>query len=191
MTLGRAFNGGMRRLIALSALLLTVVTACGVGETSSGGPSGPGKPVDPQLLAAPLRDARTGQAFTLADFRDKVVLIEGMAVWCPVCTDQQRNLKAALPALGDGAVVVSLDVDPNENDAIVKRYVERQGWSWRFAVAPPALAQSLATTFGTALLSPPSTPLLVIDPAGAGHLSTGLKGPEAIKQLVERYRRAG
>ncbi len=180
--------GGMRRLVALATLLLSVVAACGGGAGSPAAPPGPGKALDPRLLATPLRDSRTGGSFTLGDFPGKVVLVEGMAVWCPVCTEQQRNLRDALPALGDGAVVVSLDVDTNENDAIVKRYVEQQGWSWRFAVAPRELAQSLATAFGTALLSPPSTPLLVIDPKGEGHFSTGLKGPAEIARLVERYR---
>lgn len=180
----------MRHALALCALLLTVVTACG-STSSSAGPPAAGKPVDAQLLGTPLRDARTGEAFTLGDLRGKVLLIEGMAVWCPVCTDQQRQLRDALPGLGDGVALVSLDVDPNENDAIVKRYVEQQGWSWRFAVAPRALAQSLATTFGTAFLSPPSTPLLVVDLKGEGHLSTGVKSAAEIRRLVERYRGAG
>lgn len=179
----------VRRLIAMSAAVLLLATACAGGSTSSGASAG--KPVDAQLLATPLRDARTGEAFTLADLRGKVVVIEGMAVWCPVCTEQQKNIRDALPGLGDGAAVVSLDTDPNENDAIVKRYAEQQGWTWRFAVAPRAFAQSLATVFGTAFLSPPSTPLLMIDTTGQGHLSTGLKGPAEVKQLVERYRRAG
>lgn len=176
--------------MGLAMLVIAVVSACGGGPGAPAEPAA-GKPLDAQLLATPLRDARTGRTFALADFRGKVVLVEGMAVWCPVCTDQQRSLRDALPALGDGAVVVSLDVDGNENDATVKRYVEQQGWTWPFAVAPRALAQGLATTFGTALLSPPSTPLVVIDPSGSGHFSTGVKSPDAIKQLVQRYRQGG
>jgi hypothetical protein len=76
-------------LLAVSTLLLT---ACGVAPTVT--PTG--RPAQPEGLAPtssdaaapvagwgalPLRNARTGEMFTLNDFVGKTVLVHPMAMW--------------------------------------------------------------------------------------------------------------
>lgn len=167
---------------------LLVVSACGGVPSPSA--AQPAQRVDAgPLLSAQLRDVRGGQTFTLGGFSGKVVLVEGMAVWCPLCTEQQRNIARALPSLGSDVVMVSLDVDPNETEDVLRRYVERTGFNWRFAVVPPGMANALQAAFGTQFLSPPSTPLAVIDPRGELHTTpSGIKNADEINKLVERYR---
>lgn len=172
----------------LAWVALLVVAACGApAAPAAGGRAGADVSA---ILAAPLRDARTGETFSLGSFAGKVVLVEGMAVWCPLCTDQQRQIRAALPSLGADVVVVSLDTDPNEDEQILRRYVERNGFNWRFAIAPRSLADALAAAFGTRFLDPPSTPLVVISPTGEAHVTPPgrIKSADEIRKLVERYR---
>ena len=54
----------------------------------------------PAWYSASLTDASTGQAFTINDFKGKVVLVETMAIWCSNCLKQQGQVKALHDLLG-------------------------------------------------------------------------------------------
>jgi hypothetical protein len=119
----------------------------------------------PLWQTAELRDVRTGQTFRVADFTDKVVVVEPMAIWCSNCRAQQDAAREALAGLpAENIVYVSLDVDPNETEPDLATYADERGYPWMFAVASIDVARSLAQTFGDQVLSPPSTPkILVVD----------------------------
>jgi thiol-disulfide isomerase/thioredoxin len=131
----------------------------------------------------------SGTEFRIADFEGKVVAIETMAIWCLNCRAQQTEARAALERLDSPDLVyLSLDVDPNEPAAALADYARREGFGWRFAVAPPEVSRSLAATFGDQILSPPSTPLLVLDPDGQvveQHL--GIKSAADMVALFEEH----
>ena len=89
-------------LLAVAALL---VGACGTAAPATAAPqavtsgvaappasapaapAAPGTPAAPAaaplaaFLAMPLTDVRSGERFTLGDFKGKVTIVEGMAVW--------------------------------------------------------------------------------------------------------------
>jgi thiol-disulfide isomerase/thioredoxin len=90
-----------------------------------------------------------------------------MATWCSSCRIQQREAVAALEATpSDKLVYVGVDVDPNQDPADLAEYARREGFDWRFIVASRDVARSLAATFGDQVLSPPSTPLILVGPDG-------------------------
>jgi thiol-disulfide isomerase/thioredoxin len=145
-------------------------------------------------LDVPLVDAASGEAFTLRDLDDGVVLVETMATWCGNCRRQLGHLAAAAAELGgeaaDGVpvayVVVSLELGlaPDRLTA----YAEREGFPFRFVVADEVLIRALADRFGRVVLNPPATPHVVVAPGGrVGELTTGFEAPEA---LVARLRAA-
>jgi cytochrome oxidase Cu insertion factor (SCO1/SenC/PrrC family) len=140
--------------------LMLVVGACAA-------PTSPGQG-DPGWRTEPLTDVRTGESFRIDDLRGKLVAIEPMAVWCTSCRAQQREVSVALEELGSQDVVfISVGVDPNERAEALADYAEQWGFDWRFAVAPAAFSRSLADEFGAQVLSPPSTPMIVLDAEGA------------------------
>lgn len=99
-------------------------------------------------------------------------------------------IKDALPSLGGDVVMVSIDGDPNEDAALLKRYAEQNGFTWRFTVASRELMSSLAQTFGNEYLNPPSDPMFVVS-AKAGNayrLPFGHKDADDLKAAVGRYR---
>ncbi len=153
----------MRSLIAVLAALAMLVAAC-----STGGASSPGAgTADDSWRTASLRDVVTGEQFRIEDLKGKVVAIEAMAIWCSPCRIQQGEAQAALAQVASPNVVyISLDVDPNEREAELAEYSRREGFQWRFVVASPEMARSLASTFGEQVLSPPATPLIILDAAG-------------------------
>ncbi|HWP61913.1 MAG TPA: hypothetical protein VNO86_00365 [Candidatus Binatia bacterium] len=155
---------------AVGLALAVLVAACGPSAGPRPAPSEGqlGTIAEAAWATTPLTDARSGEAFRLADFAGSVVVVEPMAAWCINCLAQQREAQVALERLrGEVPVVyVSLGVDPGEGPEDLAAYSEREGFHWRFAVAGPEVARALADAFGPIFLSPPSTPLVVVDPTG-------------------------
>jgi thiol-disulfide isomerase/thioredoxin len=79
--------------------------------------------------SAPLTDANSGKNFTLGDFSGKVVVLQFMAVYCQYCLAEAHQLVSVQQNFaGNGqasnqVVVVSVDVDPNENLGQLRAYV--------------------------------------------------------------------
>ena len=184
-----------RTLLALLLGATFIAAACSSAGTgaSTGAATTPEPassqttPTDPAATAAPgtstdappaaegelwrtveLVDARTGESFTIDSLKGKVVGIEPMAIWCSNCRVQQGEASAALDKLAsDDIVFISVDVDPNERADDLAKYSERFGFDWRFVVATPEVARSLAEAFGDQILSPPSTPFILIGKDGS------------------------
>lgn len=160
------------------------------------------KPTEDAMMEAPdllskswfgtsLKDVRSGESFTLDDYQGKVVLVETMAVWCPTCKQQQEQIKALVESLGmrEDLVIVSLDIDPNEDEAALMKYTqENNGFGWHYAIADPDTARAIGKTYGDQFLNPPSAPVLVIDRHGIAHpLPFGLKSAEDLQKAIQPY----
>lgn len=144
----------------------------------------------PAWYGASLTDASTGQVFTINDFEGQVVLVETMAMWCPSCKAQQEQVKALHTLLGerDDFISVGLDIDPNENAADLKGYVESNGFDWLYAVATMDVAQDISKNHGDQFLNPPSTPMLVIDRHGEAHpLPFGIKSADELLKFIQPF----
>ena len=160
-------------------------------------PDAMGKPTEGAMMEAPawfassLKDVRSSDAFTLNDFKGKVVLVETMAVWCTTCYQQQTQIKALHESLGmrDDFVSVSLDIDPNEDASTLTKYTQQNsGFDWPYAVAGPDIAREIGKTFGDQFLNPPSAPIFVIDRHGVSHpLPFGVKSAEDLMKAIQPY----
>jgi len=148
----------------------------------------------PAWFSAALTDTRSDNAFTVNDFKGKVVLVEMMAVWCSTCKQQQDQMKALHEQMGmpDDLVIVSLDIDPNENLDTVKSYLNTTGFDWRYAVAPTDASREIASLYGDQFLNPPSAPMLIVDRDGVAHpLPFGIKTADDRMQSVNMYLKEG
>ncbi|HSD82561.1 MAG TPA: TlpA disulfide reductase family protein [Anaerolineae bacterium] len=142
----------------------------------------------PAWLATSLTDVNTGQAFKLTDFKGQVVLVEGMAAWCTNCLQQQRELAKLHEKLGDQALSVAIDIDLQEDAALLKKHAETNGFNWRFAVATPELAKTLSDQFGSQFLNPTSVPMFLLDKEGGVHLlDFGQKSVDYLTQQIQMY----
>jgi thiol-disulfide isomerase/thioredoxin len=144
----------------------------------------------PGWFNAALTNVNTGQTFTVADLKGKVVLVETMAIWCSNCLRQQKEVKALHDAMGmnEDFVTVVLDIDPNENAENLQAYTARNGFDWTYAVAPRDVAREIGQTYGDQFLNPPSTPMLIIDRHGEVHpLPFGIKKSDSLQQALEPF----
>ena len=145
--------------------VVLVVAACSSGTTAS--TAEPAKAANDAWRTTALVDTRSGDTFTIDELKGKLVVIEPMAIWCSNCRIQQGEAAVALGRLDDPAIVyVSVDVDPNERAGDLAAYADGSGFDWAFVVATKEVARSLAATFGDQILSPPSTPLILVGPDG-------------------------
>jgi len=98
-------------------------------------------------------------------------------------------LAAALRVLGDGVVLVSIDVDQNESADLLARYADRNNHEWAFAVAPVDMQRALAAQFGRNVLNPPTGNVILIDPSGSATLlRAGVKPADELVQAVQGAR---
>jgi peroxiredoxin len=144
----------------------------------------------PAWFSTTLAEARTGETFTIADFKGKVVLVETMAVWCSNCLKQQGQVKALHELLGmrEDFVSLGLDIDPNEDTAQLKAFIDSNGFDWMYAVAPAEVSAELSGLYGAQFLNPPSTPMLIIDRQGEAHpLPFGIKSTEELLDALQPY----
>ena len=144
----------------------------------------------PAWFSTSLTDARTGQTFSVTSFKGKVILVETIAVWCSKCLTQQRQVAALHETLGerDDFVSIGLDIDPNENVAQLKNYVETNGFNWLYAISPLDVSREISSLYGDQFLNPPSTPIVVIDRHGIAHpTSFGIKSVEDLLKFIQPY----
>lgn len=148
-----------RNLAIVTAVLLTLIV--GVYAVSQ---SAPGSAAQPFLVTnsawktAPLVDPFTGKNFTLSSFSGKIVVLQFMVIYCQYCLAEGRQLVSVQHNLAQdsrassGVVIVSVDVDPNENVAQLSQYVQTNGFgnansnpAWRYAKdSSGQLLQSIA-----------------------------------------------
>ncbi len=144
----------------------------------------------PAWFSAALTNVNTGEAFTINDFKGKVVLVETMAVWCPNCLKQQGQVKALHELLGmrDDFVSVGLHIDLNETADQLKSYATGNSFDWYYAVASADVARDIAAQYGDQFLNPPSTPIVIIDRHGAAHaLPFGIKSADDLMKAIQPY----
>jgi thiol-disulfide isomerase/thioredoxin len=144
----------------------------------------------PAWFQVSLTNVHDGSAFTINDFAGKVVLVETMAVWCPTCKRQQEQITSLHSEMGmnSDVVTISLDIDPNENAAMLQTYAADNGFDWIYAVAPKDVARDIGNLYGAQFLNPPSTPMLIIDRHGEAHpLPFGVKSADDLMKAIESY----
>lgn len=177
-------DGRSRRTVLQGGVgaLLAALAGCtsGVGSGATGPTAG--GTADPESTATPaaetdwraveLTDVTTDETFTVQSFSGRPVLVEFFAVWCPVCTSQQREVRALVERMDD-LVAISINVDPNEDAAQVREHIEEQGFDWHYAVSPPAMTKALIEEFGSVVSNAPAAPVVRICPDGSASLVEG------------------
>ncbi len=138
----------------------------------------------PVWQTMPLTNARTGEAFTLADFRGKTVYVEPMATWCTNCRQQLRTVREVRGQVdAEQYVFVGLSVETEIPADELARYADGLGFDWTFAVMSPEMLRELSAAFGRTIGNPPATPHFLIRPDGsATALSTGFHSAESLMQ---------
>lgn len=134
-----------------------------------------------------LTESRTGNTFKLSDYSGKTVILEMMDPGCPVCKDQLAEIKGALDIVGDKALAVSVDVGYKGVEAQVY-WGDKYGATWSLAQMTKEFGQALIADFGGKIIYPGDTPVIIIDPSGASHVTDpGIKQAATLVELVSQW----
>ena len=174
-------------------ITLVAVVLIGFYFLNSGG-FGNGSMVESQIagewINMELKDVATGETFTIKELSDsgKPVLLESFAVWCPTCTRQQKETKKFHEEFGDSVISISIDTDPNEDESRVREHVERNGFTWFYAISPVELTRSLIDQFGVGIVNAPSVPMILVCPENGRvrMLDSGIKSVNELTEEVSR-----
>lgn len=130
-----------------------------------------------------LQDVSTGENFTMAEL-EKPVLVETFAVWCPTCTRQQVEIQKLHKRTN--ITSVSLDVDPNEDASKIRSHIQRNGFSWRYAISPIELTNMLRAKFGNSVANPPTAPVILVCENDSRRLPDGVKPVSTLQEEIEK-----
>lgn len=165
--------------------------SAGPSREPSPGASTPGVELTGAWATAQLTDVRTGERFRIADLvaDGRVVFLEPMAIWCTNCRRQQGDVVVALDRLDPAKVTwIGVDVDPSEEADALAEYSRTFGFDWPFVVAGVDVSRALAAEFGDRVLSPPSTPIVVVGTDGRVTLTEfGHKSVDRIVELAAEH----
>ena len=210
MTAPRVLFRAAACLLAIAALVAAcsatvpaspAPSASAVGAASSASPASPGAtftynipvevnavPTMPSWFDVQMTDVVTGNQFKVSDFTGKVILIDNMATWCPTCQGEMSQVQQIHKQYGADLVTISLDVDPNEDGALLKKYAAKNGFGWIIAVAPTAVGAFLSKNYDVQLLNPPLQPMMIIDKqGGVWGMPFGIKSAESLKKTIDPY----
>ncbi len=144
----------------------------------------------PDWYGVSLTDINSGENFSIEDNIGKVYLVETLAVWCSNCLKQQQEVKRFHDLLGerDDFESLGINIDPNEDTALLADYVRKNGFDWLYVVASDEVINEISALYGPQFLNPPSTPMLIIDRQGNPHpLGFGIKSAEELLAAVTPF----
>ncbi|MCJ7579572.1 MAG: TlpA family protein disulfide reductase [Candidatus Aminicenantes bacterium] len=122
-----------------------------------------------------------GKALSLAQFKNKVVLIDFWATWCPPCVDEMPNIVKTYKMYHDkGFEIIGISLDQNKNRFL--KFLEENNMTWRQYYDGKGGNNELARKYS--IDSIPSTFLLN---ANGKIIAKNLRGSsleEAIKEAV-------
>lgn len=199
-------------IISLLVLTAVVISACGSNQKPQPPQINSDNPVMPEQAPAEVQstgimksvaspelptwfssemiDVNTGSVFKLSDYQGKVILVETMAVWCSKCLSQQKEIAKLHTALSDrdDHVSVVIDIDPNEDAALLGNYAQKNNFTWLYAVASDEVINEISALYGAQFLNPPATPMLIIDKQGNSHpLPFGIKSAEELQAAMRPF----
>lgn len=147
-----------------------------------------------EFMQTELVDVNSGAHFKLSDYPGKVVLVEGMATWCPTCFNEARTLKSLHAHYGEssGFISVSLGLDMREDAATLKSYAQQFGFNWAYCVAPLPVAHYMGNKFSALFIDPTLVPMVIIDRQRNLHpLKLGYKSEADLQAALDPFIKAG
>jgi len=127
-TASRSKDPTARKAIAGMTVIVLVLGGAMLGSGAIGGSSSSDKVPD-----IAFQDIE-GDSASLSDFRGKVVVLDMMATWCPDCRAAMKDLKVVDKKYGDRIVMLSVDIDPKENEQQLAAFKQEYKAGWRFTM---------------------------------------------------------
>ena len=77
----------------------------------------------PEVSGSMINDREYGKTFSIAKFKDKVIIVEFWATWCPPCRQSIPHLSKLQEKYKDKVVVIGIS---GEDRGVVEKYFKEQ-----------------------------------------------------------------
>ena len=133
-----------------------------------------------------LKDINTGTNFKISDYKNKNnVILETFAVWCVNCKQQQDQIKKFHKTHPE-VLSISVNADPNESEESVLKYINKNGYDWRYVIASENFMNLLLDEFGIVIANAPAAPIVLIcKDQSYTLLPAGIKSAKELSEAVE------
>ncbi len=90
----------------------------------------------------------------------------------------------------DDAVVIAIDVDPNEDAQMVRDHIARNDYEGVFVVAPIEMTEMLREQYGSYIITPPLAPKVVVNAqqTSAEAMTRGVKPADELRAALDDAR---
>lgn len=120
-------------LLIVLAIIVSAFIGCKKSENAASMPKGDYPPAPPAIMQAELKKT-DGTAFKLEDYKGKVVLVNLWATWCGPCKAEMPELVKLQDEHKDkGFEIIGLNIDDEEDAAMVKSFGEQMGLNYQLA----------------------------------------------------------
>lgn len=117
-------------LFIVSAIIFSAFIGCKTTENASSMPKGDYPAAPPAIMQAELKKT-DGTPFKLEDYKGKVVLVNLWATWCGPCKAEMPELvKIQNENKDKGFEIIGLNIDEDEDAAMVKSFGEQMGLNY-------------------------------------------------------------
>jgi len=175
------FPAGLRAAALVISVLVFFLISTGCTQSSGT----PGTTNTTPWQTTELTDVRTGYTFSIQSLKDRPVLVQTFTITCPICMRQQEEITRLAESGEVDFVMVGLDIDPNGDERLLRRYTDQKGYTGLYARSPPSVTRSLVDQFGLTVLSPAQAPLILVCPDGTARLlPSGIKTVPDLQQAL-------
>ena len=175
------FPAGLRAAALVISVLVFFLISTGCTQSSGT----PGTTNTTPWQTTELTDVRTGYTFSIQSLKDRPVLVQTFTITCPICMRQQEEITRLAESGEVDFVMVGLDIDPNGDERLLRRYTDQKGYTGLYARSPPSVTRSLVDQFGLTVLSPAQAPLILVCPDGTARLlPPGIKTVTDLQQAL-------
>ncbi|MBN1455564.1 MAG: redoxin domain-containing protein [Methanomicrobia archaeon] len=159
-----------------AVLVLLVLMLIGLAATACSPVAGAARLEAPPFALTSIE----GMRFNLSDFRGSVVVLDLMATWCPVCKEEMPELSQLRQSRPE-VVIITISVDPTEDEAELRAFKEQYAADWRFAIDTDRVWEKYQGFY--------IPTLMVIDPQG--YISYEKSARVSTADLIAEVDRAG
>ena len=86
----------------------------------------------PEVSGSMINDREYGKTFSIAKFKDKVIIVEFWATWCPPCRQSIPHLSKLQEKYKDKVVVIGISGE--DRDVVEKFFKEQKEMKYRVAI---------------------------------------------------------
>lgn len=123
-----------------------------------------------------------GKTITKSDFKDKVVLMQVFAAWCPTCITEARNIQQVRNEFSEKDLeIVFFDVQQGETKEQIEEFIKKSlgnEGKWHWALTNP----SMAPAYGVRTLE---QTFLINKNGEIAYTDFGFTNPNKISQVIK------